>query len=121
MMMERGGKIVNVSSIYVDDPPPYQLKYVAAKSALEGLTRSLAVEFASKNIQVNLVVPNVVQTDLTSGLSPFAIEELKKKIPMKRLATPLDVARSIVFLASSLCSFASGQKIMVTGGSTSQS
>jgi len=111
------GKIINVSTIYTDNPPSRQLKYVVAKSGLVGLTRSLAVELAPKNIQVNMVVPSMVQTDLTAGVNKMIINGMIQNTPMKRLASPVDVARSIIFLASSLNSFTTGQKIMVTGGS----
>lgn len=110
------GKIINVSTIYTEDPPLRQFKYVVAKSGLVGLTRSLAVELAPKNIQVNMVVPSIIETDLTAGVNKMVFNSIIQNTPMKRLASPIDVARSIVFLASSLNSFTTGQKIMVTGG-----
>jgi len=114
--MVKSGKIINVSTIYTDDPPPHQFKYVVAKSGLVGLTRSLAVELAPRNIQVNMVVPSIIQTDLTAGINKMVFNSIIQNTPMKRLASPTDVARSIIFLASSLNSFTTGQKIMVTGG-----
>ncbi len=118
LMLKKGrGKIINVSSIATEVPPPNQAKLVVAKSALEGLSRSLAVEFASQNIQVNMVVPSLVETDLTQHLSKVFLDGSRHDTPMKRLATPVDVARAVVFLASSLASFTTGQKLRVTGGS----
>ena len=116
-MIKNGqGKIINVSTVYTDNPPAHQVKYVVAKSGLVGLTRGLAVELASRNIQVNMVVPSVVETDLTAGINKMVLKGMIQNTPMKRLASSVDVARAIVFLASSLNSFTTGQKIMVTGG-----
>lgn len=111
-----GGRIVNVSTIAVEAPPAQQTKYVLAKSALSGLTRSLAVEFADRNIRVNMVVPSFVETDLTSGQSRVEVSRMKASSPMKRLASAQDVAEAIVHLASPRSAYTTGQKLMVTGG-----
>jgi 3-oxoacyl-[acyl-carrier protein] reductase len=87
-----------------------------AKSALVGLTRSLSIEFAARNIQVNLVVPNFVDTDLVAHVPEGFRGQIARETPMQRLASPADVAQAVVFLASSFSSFTTGQKIMVTGG-----
>ena len=116
MIKNKGGKIVNLSTIFTDNPPPNQAKYVVSKSGLVGLTRSLAVEFAPYNIQVNIVAPSIVETDLTKHVPKIFLERMKNDTPMKRNATPVDVAKAIIFLSSSLASFTTGQKIMVTGG-----
>ncbi len=117
LMLKNGeGKIVNVSTIFTEYPIADQAKYITSKSALNGLTRSLAVEYADKNIQVNLVVPSIVQTDLTAHISQMHLNEMSHSTPMKRNATSTDVAKSIVFLASNQASFTTGQRIMVTGG-----
>lgn len=116
-MLERGGgKIVNVSSVYADDPPPDQLKYVVSKAALDGLTRGLSVEFAERNIQVNAVVPSFVDTDIASHIYDAIRSKKAQESPMKRNATPEDVAQAVVFLASSFSSYMTGQRVMVTGG-----
>ncbi|MCB9170914.1 MAG: SDR family oxidoreductase [Flavobacteriales bacterium] len=111
-----GGCIVNVSTIAVDAPPPLQTKYVVAKAALNGLSRALAVEFADRNIRVNMVVPHFVETDLTSGHGRVAVNQMKAASPMKRLATAREVADAIVFLASPRAGYTTGQRSMVTGG-----
>lgn len=117
MMIGKGnGKIVNISTIFSDNPPANQAKYVISKNALVGLTRSLAVDLAPHNIQVNLVVPSFVETNLTKHVSKLFLEKMKKESPMRRNAEPIDVAKAVLFLASSLASFTTGQKIMVTGG-----
>ena len=116
MIAQGGGKIVNLSTVAVEVPPQDQFKYVVAKSALTGITRSLAVEFAEHNIQVNQVVPSMVETDLTRGISPVVLSKLKSASPMKRLATATDVAEAIVHLASNRSDLTTGQKYYVTGG-----
>jgi len=116
MIEQGGGKIVNISSVAVENPPPGQAKYVMAKSALVGLTRSLSIEFAARNIQVNLVVPNFVETDLVAHVAEGFRGKIARDTPMQRHASPIEVAQAVVFLASSFASFTTGQKIMVTGG-----
>jgi len=116
MMKNKGGKIINMATIAVEVPPSDQFKYVVSKSAVMGLTRSLAVEFAPHNILVNMVVPSVVETDLTKHIPKILMNTMRNKTPLKRNATAIDVAKSIVALASSLSSFTTGQKVMVTGG-----
>ena len=118
-MLERGGgKIINISSVATDDPPPDQTKYVMAKSALVGLTRSLSIEFASKNIQANLVVPSFVETDFVAHIGEGFRNKIAQDTPMRRHASALEVANAVLFLASPLSSFTTGQKILVTGGGT---
>jgi 3-oxoacyl-[acyl-carrier protein] reductase len=117
LMLEQGeGKIINISTIATEDPPPDQMKYVVAKSALVGLTRSLAAEVAARNIQVNLVVPNFVETDLVAHVSEGFRKKIAQDIPMRRLGSSIEVAKAVVFLASTYSSFTTGQKVMVTGG-----
>jgi 3-oxoacyl-[acyl-carrier protein] reductase len=116
MLQRGGGKIINISSVATDNPPPNQTKYVMAKSALVGLTRSLSIEFAAKNILVNLVVPNFVETDLVTHIQQGFRKKMAEETPLRRHATPIDVARAVVMLASSHSSFTTGQKVMVTGG-----
>lgn len=116
MIAGGGGKIINISSLYAENPPTGQFKYSLTKSALSGFSRSLAVEMAPHNIFVNMVTPSMVDTDLAAGVPKYLQNAIKSETPMKRLATPLDVARAVIFLASSQASFTTGQKIMVTGG-----
>ncbi|MFZ3091274.1 MAG: SDR family oxidoreductase [Nitrospirota bacterium] len=116
MVEHGGGKIINISTVATENPPPNQVKYVVSKSAIVGLTRALSVEFAAKNIQVNMVVPNFVETDLVSHIPEAYRKKIAQDTPMQRNASPVDVAQAIVFLASSYSSFTTGQKIMVTGG-----
>lgn len=116
MLVKGCGKIINISTVFSDNPPANQMKYVVSKNAVVGLTRSLAVEFARNNIQVNVVMPSIVETNLTKHVSRIFFEKMKNETPMKRNAQAVDVAKAVIFLASSLSSFTTGQKIMVTGG-----
>lgn len=116
-MVERGfGRIVNLSTAAVEHPPINHSRYVVAKSALLGLTRSLAVEYAAHGICVNAVMPGFVETDLTANISKLIRDTTRQATPMKRHATPLDVARAVVYLASSWSGYTTGQQIAVTGG-----
>ncbi|MGH8582201.1 MAG: SDR family oxidoreductase [Gammaproteobacteria bacterium] len=116
MTARGGGKIINVSTVYTDDPPPNQAKYVISKSALVGLTRSLAVELALQNIQVNMVVPSFVETDSVAHIPEAYRKQIARNNTMQRNASPVEVAQAILFLASSYSCFTTGQKVMVTGG-----
>ncbi|MDF0665648.1 MAG: SDR family oxidoreductase [Nitrospira sp.] len=116
MLAQGGGKIINISTVAVDDPPPNQLKYVVAKSALQGFTRSLAIELASKNIQVNTVAPSFVETDLVAHIQDGFRKKIAQETPMQRHASPVEVAQAVLFLASKFASYTTGQKIMLTGG-----
>jgi 3-oxoacyl-[acyl-carrier protein] reductase len=116
MLKRGGGKIVNISSIYAENPPPDQLKYVVSKAALEGLARALAAELAGQNIQVNTVVPSFVDTEVSSRMHDALRKRKAQQSPMGRNASPEDVAHAVLFLASSFSSYTTGQRILVTGG-----
>lgn len=116
MSEKKWGRIINISSIATDVPPKDQLKYVMSKAALEGLSRGLASDFASKNILVNVVVPNMVKTDLTVAIADVFVDKIARGIPLGRICSSIDVAKACLFLASSLAEYSTGQRIMVTGG-----
>lgn len=116
-MIKNGkGKIINMGTVMTDMPEAKQTKYISTKSAIVGMTRSLAIEMATKNIQVNMVCPHLVDTDLTKHIPKMFFTKTKNETPLRRLATPQDVANAILFLASSNSDFTTGQKLMVTGG-----
>ncbi len=116
MIQKKAGRIINVITLAVETPPPNQAKYVIAKSALIGLTRSLAVELAPHHILVNMVLPGMVETDLTKTIAPAVRDKIRDRIPLGRHPTTIDVAKAIVTLASELTPYTTGQKILVTGG-----
>ncbi len=111
------GSIINLTTQYTESlPPPNLLAYVTAKSALNGLSKSLALEFAPFGITVNLVSPSMTDTDLIADVPEKTRLMTAAKTPLKRLALPEDVANAICYLASSRASFVTGETIRVNGG-----
>jgi len=116
MMSQREGKIINISSISGVIGNAGQVNYSSAKAGMIGLTKSLAKELASRNIQVNAIAPGFVDTDMTLKLTPQQRETLLTMIPMKRTAKPEEIANVVVFLASPASSYMTGQVLCVDGG-----
>jgi 3-oxoacyl-[acyl-carrier protein] reductase len=116
MLKARWGRIINLGSIVGTTGNPGQVNYSATKSALIGFSKSLAQEVASRGITVNVVAPGFIATDMTKILSDDQRELLLSKIPMQRLGQPEDVANTVLFLASDLASYITGQTIHVNGG-----
>jgi 3-oxoacyl-[acyl-carrier protein] reductase len=115
-MGQRSGNIINISSITGVIGNAGQVNYAAAKAGMIGMTKTLAKELASRNIQVNAVAPGFVDTDMTEKLTPAQREALLSIIPMKRTAKPEEIANVVVFLASSAASYITGQVLCVDGG-----
>jgi len=116
-MKELGrGKIINMSTVALDNPVVGQSRYITAKSAVVGYTKSLAKELAQYNIQVNLVVPNMTDTDLVSGIPSAYKEKMAASNPYKRHVMPIEVAQSIAFLASNWSNAMTGQKLVLNLG-----
>jgi 3-oxoacyl-[acyl-carrier protein] reductase len=116
MMKARAGRIINISSVVAHTGNPGQANYVAAKAGLIGLTKSVAMEIASRNITVNAVAPGFVETPMTDVLSDAVKEEVKKRIPLGRMGVGKDVAAAIVFLASDEAAYITGHVLDVNGG-----
>ena len=118
LMKERGGSIVNVSSICGQLGTPWMAGYSAAKAAVDNLSRAAAAEGAPQGIRVNVVIPAVVETPATAGM--LATEESRKAteklIPMGRVGQPEDLANAILFLASDEASYITGASLPVDGG-----
>lgn len=114
---DRGGKIINIGSMYSLFGPPNAAGYAAAKTGMVGLTRALAVEWAEFNIQVNAILPGWHVTDLNRSLLETKIgEDIRRKTPARRLGNPDDLGDTAVFLASPAADFITGQSITVDGG-----
>jgi 3-oxoacyl-[acyl-carrier protein] reductase len=116
MMKARAGRIINISSVVAHMGNPGQANYVAAKAGLIGLTKSIAMEIASRNITVNAVAPGFVESPMTDVLPDKVKEVLKTRIPLGRMGAGKDVAAAIVFLASDEASYITGHVLDVNGG-----
>ena len=120
MLAQGHGSIVNLSSTMGSRGAAGASMYVASKHAVEGLTKSAALEGAASGVRVNAVAPGPVDTELLSRFAGGAEKKnaLAAGVPMKRLGTPEDIASTIVFLASDEAAFLTGQVIAVNGGKT---
>lgn len=113
-----GGSIVNISSTRAFQTAKNRVAYSASKAGVVGLTKSLAVDLADKQIRVNAVAPYTTETDLVKSLPKEVLDEFKKAPLLGRLAKPDEIANVVVFLASDEASFINGQTILVDGGAS---
>jgi NAD(P)-dependent dehydrogenase (short-subunit alcohol dehydrogenase family) len=119
MMRRKYGRIVNMSSIWSVVSKPSRLTYSVSKSGLNAFTRSLAVEVAPYNILVNAVAPGYVNTELTQqNNTEQDLQNIRKTIPMQRLAEPEEIARLVTFLCSEQNTYLTGQCLLIDGGYT---
>ncbi len=116
MIRQRGGRIINMSSVVGLMGNAGQSNYAASKAAILGFTKALAREVASRQITVNAIAPGFINTDMTSELSEKTRLALDESIPMRRIGQPQDVADAVVFLASESASYITGQVLQVNGG-----
>ncbi|MEO5331934.1 MAG: SDR family oxidoreductase [Magnetococcus sp. YQC-5] len=118
-LKKTGGAVVNIlSQVTWDAPPPLMADYVAAKYALKGFSKALAVEWAEDAIRVNTVSPGLLRTDLTEHLNERIFKTEVGRTPLRRLATTEDVALAIAFLLGDGAAFFTGVDLPVTGGQT---
>jgi 3-oxoacyl-[acyl-carrier protein] reductase len=116
MIQARYGKIVNISSIYGRTGTIGDSNYAASKAGIIGLTKSIAQELARHNINVNAILPGMVDTPLLRGIPEKYLAPMREEIPLRRVATPEDIANVTAFLASDEASYITGAAIEVTGG-----
>jgi 3-oxoacyl-[acyl-carrier protein] reductase len=116
MMKERTGKIINITSVVGLMGNAGQVNYSASKAGMIGFTKSLAKELASRNICVNCVAPGYIQTQMTQGLSDKVKESIVSMVPLSRMGQPDEVAHAVLFLASDLANYITGQVLTVDGG-----
>jgi len=115
MLKQKYGSIINISSVVGVGGNAGQANYAASKAGIIGFSKSVAKELGSRNIRCNAIAPGFIETDMTKTLPPDIIQEWYNKIPMKRGGTPDEVAGVVVFLASDLSSYVTGQCINVCG------
>ena len=116
MMKQRWGRIINITSVIGFAGNAGQVNYAAAKAGMVGLTKSMAREFASRNVTVNGVAPGYIVTDMTSVLPEEIQEKIKAEIPMAQLGSPEDVAGAVAYLAGDDGRYVTGQVLHVNGG-----
>jgi 3-oxoacyl-[acyl-carrier protein] reductase len=116
MMKQRSGKIVSISSIYGRIGAIGDVNYAAAKSGIVGLTKTVARELARYNINVNAIMPGLVDTPLLRGIPEKYLKPMIEEVPLKRIGRPEDIANVVAFLASEDASYMTGAIVEVTGG-----
>lgn len=116
MTKQRYGRIVNIASIVGVMGNVGQANYAASKAAVIGFTKTVAREYASRNVTVNAVAPGFIDTAMTQGLSTEVKDALQKQIPLGRLGTPADIANAVLFLVSEEAAYITGHVLHVNGG-----
>lgn len=116
MMKARNGKIINISSVVGLTGNAGQVNYASSKAGIIGFTKALAQEVATRNIQVNSVAPGMVETPMTAVLNEKQREGVLNKIPMGRMGQPREIANAVLYLASELSNYMTGQVLAVDGG-----
>jgi len=116
MMRGRWGRVVFLSSVVAELGNAGQTAYAATKAALIGATKSIAREYASRNVTANVVAPGFIDTDMTAGMTPEQREQLTKVVPLGRTGSVSDVAAACVYLASEEAGYVTGHVLRVNGG-----
>ena len=118
MMRKRSGRIINISSVSGIMGNPGQSNYSASKAGIIGMTRSVARELASRKVTVNAICPGFIATEMTDALGPVIQEEVKKRVPAKRLGQSIEIADAVLYLTSQSAAYITGQVLTVDGGLT---
>ncbi len=116
MMKQRCGRIINMASVVGLHGNAGQVNYSASKSALVGMTLSIAKELASRNVTANVIAPGFIETDMTAAMPQAAIDGILPQIPLNRMGTVDDIANATAFLASDEAGYITGQILSVDGG-----
>jgi len=118
MVKKRWGRIINISSAVAKMGNAGQTNYAASKAAIEGFTRSLSLEVASRGITVNAVAPGFIKTEILDSIDPEKLQTMAKNIPVGRIGDVKDISSIVSFLASDESSYITGQVLHVNGGLT---
>lgn len=116
MLKNRQGSFVNISSVVGASGNAGQSNYAASKAGLEGFTKSIALEFAARNIRANTVSPGYISSDMTNSLTPEQLKHFSDRIPLGRPGEPVEIAKTVAFLLSDAASYITGQTLHVNGG-----
>jgi 3-oxoacyl-[acyl-carrier protein] reductase len=116
MIKRRWGRVINITSVVGLNGNKGQSNYSASKSGIIGFTKSVAKELASRNVLVNAVAPGYIETELTRNITPEAKKYFLDNIPLGRLGSGSDIASAVLFLASDMASYITGQVLVVDGG-----
>jgi len=118
MMRRRSGRIINISSVSGIMGNPGQANYSASKAGIIGMTQTVARELASRKVTVNAICPGFIATEMTDALGPVVQEEVKKRVPARRLGQTEEIADAVLYLASQSAAYITGQVLTVDGGLT---
>lgn len=116
LLKQRSGSIINISSVVGVKGNAGQANYAASKAGINGFTKSIALELGSRNIRCNAIAPGFIETEMTAALNQDTVKQWRDAIPLKRGGTTDDVANLVVFLASDMAAYITGQVINVDGG-----
>lgn len=116
MMKQKGGSIINMTSVVGLKGNAGQANYAASKAGIIGFTKSVALELGSRGIRSNAIAPGFIETEMTAVLDPKTVQSWRDAIPLKRGGRPDDVADACVFLGSDMSTYISGQVLQVDGG-----
>lgn len=116
MLKQRSGSIINISSVVGVKGNAGQANYAASKAGIIGFTKSVALELGSRSIRCNAIAPGFIETEMTDVLPADTVKQWREAIPLKRGGTPEDVANAVVFLASDMAAYVTGQVLNVDGG-----
>ena len=112
MLKAKSGSIINMSSVVGVKGNAGQANYAASKAAINGFTKSIALELGSRNIRCNAIAPGFIETEMTAELGEEIVKQWRNQIPLKRGGSSLDVANTTLFLASDLSAYVTGQVIL---------
>ena len=116
MLKQKKGSIINMSSVVGVKGNAGQANYSASKAAINGFTKSTALELGSRNIRCNAIAPGFIETEMTEALGEEQVQEWRNSIPLRRGGTPEDIANATLFLASDMSAYVTGQVLHVCGG-----